>query len=296
MMMNLRSSYCLWGFALLLTPGVYLPGMMVGSVAWAGERVEAKLMVEDVLALPGANLQLKSFLFREGLLGKRIGLGGENVEYFVQNRSIGKTMTGGDGKAVLEFVPRLRGNLTITTKVLDSPRVLDQEATGLLAVWEKRRPILIVDMVALLPTDTKVDSLRSVLPLNLVKNSFPEPHADATLELEKLGKFYYNLVYLYRSNSVPVEDVRAWLRKYELPMGIPMVVQTGPQALIAFLEQLKEDGWKNVSAGIGRTVEFAEIMVERRMDTVIIQEDDSDESFPRRAKIVNGWSKVRRHL
>ena len=270
--------------------------MLTGGMGLAEERIEAKLFVFDELALPGERLKLKAFLFKEGLLGKKIGLGGEKIEFFVQNRLIGKSMTGGDGKAYFEFVPRLRGNLTIKARVRESPRVVDQEATGLLAAWEKRRPILIIDLPALVSEQTKSAPLESLIPFNLQEDSFPPPHADAGPELEKLGKYYYNLIYLYRSNEVAAEVVGAWVKEHGLPTGISMVVPTGSKALIAFLEKLKKDGWENVSAGIGKSPEFANIFVERRIKTVIIQDRETKEKFPRRANIVQGWKKVRRYL
>ncbi|GJL52116.1 hypothetical protein [Candidatus Nitrospira salsa] len=267
----------------------------LGGLAY-GERIDANLLVEDVLVLPGKPTQLKAFLFRDGLLGKRIGLGGENIDFFVQKRLMGQAMTGGDGYAYLEYTPRLRGNLTVKAQVRESPRVSDQQATGLLAVWERRRPILLVDLGALLPPDAQGAMGKSFIQLPLGRNLLPEPEMDATFELEKLGEFYYNLVYVYRSSVESNEVVRSWLRKHRFPAGIPMMVQPGPKAFIAFLEKLDEDGWENVSAGIGRTVEFAEVLVERRIQTVIIQETDSKKTFPRRANIVTGWKKVRRHL
>ena len=294
--MNHKKSYMNWRWVFSLTVVVLAPWILTGEMVLADERVDANLLVYDELSLPGERMQLKAFLFQEGLLGKRIGLGGENVEFFVQDRSIGKTMTGGDGKAYLEFVPRLRGNLTIKAQVRGSPRVTDQEGTGLLAAWEKRRPILLVDLAALLPAETKSNPLHSLIPLNVAKESFSAPHSDAAPELEKLGKYYYNLVYLFRSNGVTSEVVGAWIKKHALPAGISMVVQTGQKALIAFLEKMKEDGWENVTAGIGKTAEFANVLVERRIQTVIIQNSETDEKFPRRANIVSDWKKVRRHL
>lgn len=294
--MNHKKSYMNWRWVLSWSVVVLASWILNGQVVLAGERVDANLLVYDELVLPGERMKLKAFLYKEGLLGKPIGLGGENVEFFVQNRLIGKSMTGGDGKAYLEFVPRLRGNLTIKARVRESPRVVDQEATGLLAAWEKRRPILLIDLVALLSDQAKSGPLQSLVPLNLQEESFAPPHADAGPELEKLGKFYYNLIYLHRSNKMAAEEVGAWVKKHELPTGISVVVPTGSKALIAFLEKLKKDGWENVTAGIGKTPEFANILVERRIQTVIIQDGETKENFPRRANIVNDWKKVRRHL
>ncbi|MCA9473694.1 MAG: hypothetical protein MRJ96_16090 [Nitrospirales bacterium] len=275
---------------------IALAWLASSSVGLAEERVDAKLFVQDVLALPGKPMQLQAFLYKEGLLGKRIGLGGENIEFFVQNRLIGQSMTGGDGKAYLEFVPRLRGNLIVKAKVKGSPRMSDQEAEGLLAAWEKRRPILLVDLMSLLPPPKSGETLQTLWQSTLGEDHFPAPERDASSELEKLGEFYYNIIYLHRTNDGTSEAVSNWLKKHQFPVGVPIVVKLGAEAFVAFLDTLKADGWENVQAGIGRTVEFAEVLVERRVETVIIQESESKETYPRRAKIVRSWNKVRRYL
>jgi hypothetical protein len=59
---------------------------------------------------------------------------------------------------------------------------------------------------------------------------------------------------------------------------------------------LKEEGWENISGGIGQTADFAEALVKNRLQTIILPRPDTDERFPRRAIILNDWSRVRRHL
>ncbi|GJL66232.1 MAG: hypothetical protein NPIRA05_12030 [Nitrospirales bacterium] len=296
-MVNLTENFNSTLRIVLLVAGMLLPwSAAAGGLAYGEERIDASLLVEDMLVLPGTPTPLKAFLFRDDSEGKRIGLSGEKIDFFVQKRLLGQAVTGEDGYASLEYTPRLRGNLTVKAQVRESPRVSMQEATGLLAVWERRRPILLVDLGALLPPDAQGALEKSFIQSPLRNDLLPEPEMGATFELEKLGEFYYNLVYVYRANIESNEVVRSWLRKHRFPAGIPMVVQPGPKAFITFLEKLNEDGWENVSAGIGRTVEFAEVLVERRIQTVIIQEADSEKTFPRRANIVTGWKKVRRYL
>jgi hypothetical protein len=62
------------------------------------------------------------------------------------------------------------------------------------------------------------------------------------------------------------------------------------------LRTLKEEGWENVSGGIGQTGDFAETLVKNRLQAIILPRPDSDERFPRRAIILNDWSRVRRYL
>ena len=274
-----------------------LYGDSLGQITFAADRMQASLEVEDVLTLPGERVQLKAFLSGQDIQDQNVGVGNEDVEFFIQNRSIGQAKTGSDGTATFEFVPRVRGNLTIKVQVHGSSQVVDQEAVGLLASWEKRRPILIVDLVSLFPQNAGIPSPSgSLSPGTLGEAILADPNPNALHELEKLGKFYYNLVYLSRSPEASVKTVRNWLHQHQFPLGIPMAIQPGSKSLITFIEKLQTDGWVNVESGIGRSAEFAEVLLERRIQTVIIQETETDEKFPRRANIVNDWTKVRRYL
>jgi hypothetical protein len=62
------------------------------------------------------------------------------------------------------------------------------------------------------------------------------------------------------------------------------------------LQSLKEEGWENVSGGIGRTADFAEVLLKNRLQTIILPSPDNQERFPRRAIVLNDWARVRRHL
>ncbi len=286
-----------WPINVLLIAMVCLSGLSFGQLVIAAERIKANLEVEDLLTLPGERVQLKAFLFSLGLPDEKQGIGDEEVEFFIQNRSIGNSKTSSEGIATIEFVPRVRGNLTIKVRIRGSSKVADLEAMGLLASWEKRRPILIVDLVSLLPSNVSTLSSAPSSPLATVGESIlADPNTNALHELEKLGKFYYNLVYLSRSKADSVKVLRKWLHEHQFPLGVPMAIPPGSKSLINFIEKLQTDGWENLESGIGRSTEFAEVLLERRIQTVIIQETETDKKFPRRAKIVNGWPKVRRHL
>ena len=214
----------------------------------AADKAKSQLIVSDMLTTPGKPVKLQANVFEKGLLGRKTGLGGESLEFLVQGKVVGTTMTGGDGKAYLEYTPRMRGNLAITVRLSESPRVLKAEGTGLLASWERRKPILLVDLTAILKeTDTPPSSLPS-LPINLTGN-LGEAQIEAIGELEKLGKFYYNLIYLHRSEVGDADALQQWIQTNQFPPGFPKIIPAGRQALSDWVTQLKESGWENVTGG-----------------------------------------------
>jgi len=74
------------------------------------------------------------------------------------------------------------------------------------------------------------------------------------------------------------------------------ILPNQPSGLAELLVTLKREGWENVSAGIGETADFANVLVQNRVQAVIIKKPETTETFPRRTIVLNDWSRVRRHL
>jgi hypothetical protein len=262
----------------------------------AADKAKPSVLVSDVLTNPGEPVQLQARVFEESLLGREIGLGGETLEFLVEKQVVGSTMTGGDGRAFLEYAPRMRGNFTITVRVPESPRVLSAEGKGLLASWERKKPILLIDLVAVMQEKSNPELPLPSFPINFSPTVLGEADNDAPNELEKLGRFYYNLVYLFRSEAGDKKTLQEWIRTHQFPSGFPKIIPSGRQALEELIVQLEQDGWANVTGGIGRTAEFAEVLVEHRLKAVILHDPEDKEGFPRRAILVDSWKRVRKHL
>ena len=93
-----------------------------------------------------------------------------------------------------------------------------------------------------------------------------------------------------------LEAIQVWLRTQQFPPGMIRTLPNTDMALAELLEGLKAEGWENISGGIGRTADFAEVLLKNRLKTIILPLPDKDEKFPRRAIVLNDWSRVRRHL
>ncbi|NKB82473.1 MAG: hypothetical protein GKS05_11415 [Nitrospirales bacterium] len=275
--------------ALMLVGGT----MCVGS-SYAADKVQATLLVPDVLVFPGKPTSLKARLVRSGVLS-HIGLGGENVVFMVGPKTVGTALTGGDGRAFLEYRRHMSGTLDVVVSLEKSPRVEATEQRGVLAVWERRRPILLVDLDALMPVGESSRFSLSTLSLAL-GGDLPTPIPEAASELEKLARFYYNVIYLARQEGQGVPVIREWLHMHEFPLGLTRTIGPGSTALKAFIDQLKEDGWDNLDAAIGRTLDFAQVLVKDRIRTVILEQPNQKEKFPRRTKLAKTWKTVRKHL
>ncbi len=269
-------------------------GCGVGAVSSAADKVAGKLVVKDILTMPGKPVMLEARLVEPGILRDRL-LGGIPLEFFVGGVKVGSPMTGGDGRARQEFTTRMRGNQVIRVRVAENTRVQETEATGNLASWERRKPILFVELAALVEEGTVPVGLPA-LPLQLGMTSLPAPLQGAAKNLAKLTQYYFNVVYLSRTGSVDLESVREWLQEHEFPQGVPRILKPGKDALVATVEEFKEGAFPNIKGGIGRTRDFAETFAEQRIKVVILSADGEDRDYPRKTHWAKDWLEVRKEI
>ncbi len=253
-----------------------------------------ELYVTDALTFPGKPVVLQARLTEEASEGEQ-GLAEEAVEFFLQGLAIGTATTDAQGWAKLEFAPKMRGNLALRARWATEAKADVVEGKGVILSWERRRPLLLIDLAVLVEGELESEPPPSEL--------FPDPGlvlgkpADAApAELKKLAEFYYNLVYVDRTGKGRLEAIQVWLRTQLFPPGMIRTLPKTDTALEELLGGLQTEGWENVSGGIGRTADFAEVLGKNRLKTIILPLPGKDERFPRRAIVLNDWSRVRRHL
>ncbi|PJA78587.1 MAG: hypothetical protein CO149_03210 [Nitrospirae bacterium CG_4_9_14_3_um_filter_51_5] len=254
----------------------------------------ADLSVTDGLTSPGKPIQLQARLTNPEADGE-IGLPDQALEFIVHGRTVGQANTDAKGWARLDFVPSMRGNLSIVVKVVTPSKAEAIEGKGVLLSWERRRPILLIDLAVVVAGELVTDPP----PSELYQDPglmLGDAHPAAAVELGKLAEFYYNLVYLDLTGRGHLEDIQDWLRHHQFPPGMIRILPKAPTALTELIHDLKTEGWEKVSGGIGRTPDFAEVLVQNRLQTVILPLPQTQGHFPRRAIVLNDWSRVRRHL
>jgi len=131
--MNKQIAYCKKRFRvapgfIAASLGVLLCVCSFSPLFAADEKTTGRLIVDDVLARPGKPAMLKARLVQDGLLGVT-GLGGETIRFVVMGQHVGTALTGGDGRAFLEYKTQMRGNHPIVGEVDTShpiPRTLQE--------------------------------------------------------------------------------------------------------------------------------------------------------------------------
>ena len=283
---------CQWSAALLLV----ILWSSAEADAWAASKITGVLTVKDALTVPNRPARLEARLVRQGLIGDT-GLGGESLQMDIDGKTVATAMTGGDGRAYFEYTPKMRGNVIVGVTLPDSPRVEASRASGLLAVWEHRKPILVVEATALV--DRQPESPIPAVPFGTSVDLEFKPAADAAVELARLAQFYYNVMYVASNEGVfggaSGGRFRQWLEQNRFPTGLIVHETISAEGLGARLDELKKEGWTAIKNGIGRTPAFAAVLLERRVEPVLVPEPAKGE-LPRKAKTAKDWKDVRKKL
>ncbi len=267
------------------------------SLTFAAGKVPATVLVGDSLGSPNQAMTVEARLTSQGPVVRQ-GLGGEPLELVVYGKVAATALTREDGTASFPFIPKAQGVVPVQVRVGESLRVAPAEGLGHLAIWERRNPIVAVELAALM----EVPPAKNTSPQgSSVSESDGTPMPDAADELGKLTQFYYRVMYVVPSASFggdsfqASESSREWLQRHKFPSGYVLVLPAGEQAFGAKIDELHAAGWKTVKAGVGRTKAFAEAFLQRRLDAVLVPEPAKGDA-PRKAKIAKTWKEVRKKL
>jgi hypothetical protein len=267
------------------------------TILSAAEKIPGTLTVHDSLTSPNQPATIEATLTWKGLLTET-GLGGEPIELLIASNVVATAMTGGDGRAFLSYTPKAKGTVPFTVRVGITPRVAVIEAGANLSVWERRNPIMAVEMASLME-DTVEQGPTVTLPGKETEGRRPMP--DAANELGKLTQFYYNVLYVVTqdkamgTNDQVNAQARQWLKDQKFPVGHILVLPSDPEAFGAKLDEMHAAGWKTLKIGVGRTKEFAEAFLQRRLEAVMVPEPAKGEA-PRKAKVAKEWKDVRKRM
>ena len=257
--------------------------LTVTARLFGAEPVSGILTVHDSLTSPNQPATIEATLTKKGL-PTGTGLGGEPIELLIAGNVVATATTGGDGRAVLSYTPKANGALPFTVRVGTTSSLAGVEAGANLIVWERRGPMMAVEMTALME-----DSVSR------------RPMPDAAEELAKLTQFYYNVLYVVTQDKTVAaydqvnEQARQWLKEQKFPVGHILVLPAGPEGFGAKLDELHAAGWKTLKVGVGRTKVFAEAFLQRRLGAVMVPEPAKGEA-PRKAKVAKEWKDVRKKM
>lgn len=155
----------------------------------------ADVAVPDALALKGSPVMLKAVT-----KGRFFKKGGEVVRFYLNDRLLGRTLSGGDGAAYMEYLPSRTGLYRVKASSGDS------EDEGLLLCLKKGDSLVFVDVVGALmegvfsarPRGGSTDAVRNIM----------KKHPVLYLKTQILGAEH--LKRWLRENGFPEAPVLEW--------------------------------------------------------------------------------------
>ncbi|MEQ1845195.1 MAG: hypothetical protein ABL983_06405, partial [Nitrospira sp.] len=220
------------------------------SLLIAAEKRPAAILVRDALTAPGQPATVEAKLISKRLM-LIAALGGEPLELVVDGKVVATALTGGDGRAFFTYTPKAQGLTPVHVRIGNSPRVEQAEGQANLAVWEKRQPILMIELSSLIeePLPSRVPSI------GIAPESERTPMAEVADELGKLTQFYYRVIYVV---TLPVggdgfqksAEARDWLKRHKLPTGYVLALPADANALGAKIDEFHVAGWKTIKTGV----------------------------------------------
>ena len=263
------------------------------DLLFAAEKSSAAIFVKDALTTPGQPATVEAKLVSKHLV-LIAALGGEPLELVVDGKVVAEALTGWDGRAFLTFTPKAQGLVSVQVRVGKSPRVDQAEGQANLVVWEKRQPILVIELSSLReqPAPSRVPSVGATI------ESERKPLADAVEELAKLTQFYYRVIYVVegRDGFQRSAEAREWLKNHKFPTGSLLALPViDVNTMGTKIDELHAAGWRTVKVGVGRSKAFAEAFLQRRLEAIMVPEPSKGE-VPRKAKVAKDWKEVRKKL
>jgi hypothetical protein len=260
-------------------------------MASSNEKQSGVLVAYDVMAASGHSINLIADLLEERFFTPA-PLGGEVLFFEHENRLLGRTLTGGDGRAMVPFVPRAMGRVTLTVRLGESRRVTAQETTAGIFVWDRKRPIVIVSMRALVSAPRRPDL---GLPLPRAGSTLQNLDGGAVQALMALVKRAH-LIYVTASDRLELSEVRQWADRNRLPAGPVFPLKPGPMSLPHELERWRREGWTNIKGGLVGTADEAKALVGKKLKAVVPPNASPQEKWPDEAVALKAWSDMDRQF
>lgn len=271
--------------------------ILIPLLSWAEEK-KVNLIFHDQIVKPDEKVYLMAKL-RKGLISVKPEISGERVEFFykmqdarrkiedVNPKSLGITLTGIDGTAVKEIPPLKTGFHRFSAKLADTKRYSAEESHGLIACWNPKRPIIVVDIDGTVSETDKSELLFKK------KDKDSKPLKDAPDVLRRLSKSY-NIIFLTHRNELLLNKTREWLKEHKFPPAPVFTLKLGEDPLMPGeykdekLKEWKKEGW-NLKIGIGDKGHDAEAYLENKMKAIMIGDEDDLPDGTIRAK---DWKEI----
>lgn len=265
-----------------------VPLLFSVNVVSAGS--SASIIAFDQITQPNQPVRLAVRLVTGGLSLVHLPISGERIEFMLKNRSLGQTLSGGDGVAVISFVPPTPGLYGVTVRMIENPRYEADAAELYVACRKASVPILFVTL-----SSVRTPSEPPSISFNPTSTSDAMP--EAVEVLSRLSK-RYQLLYYENGDEAVIPGTKDWLIHRDFPPAplyvwpMPNEAERRTDRIVDRLQEIRDAGWTNLSGWITRSPEDVEAITSLKIKAVVMAEEDDDNDTPEGAKKVTGWKAV----
>lgn len=211
------------------------------------------IVVHDSVTPVGKEIMLKA-----KVKGKLFSKGGEMVEFFVNGKSIGKSLSGGDGLALKQFVPSVSGLYKIKAK---SDK---DEGNGVLLSLKRGSEIVFIDVEG-----------------SLIEKFSDKPKLGSNKVIRTMQRKFF-MVLIHTTGFLNTRSIKGWLVKNEFP-ELPVI----PWKQGSVFSEIQEEGFR-VKAVIGNPDVITSAKEYKPLAFSFEETED--------AIVVKGWEEIREKL
>ncbi len=241
----------------------------------ADDNKSALLIAPDQIGSPGEKIYLKVKLMAKSAFFPK-PISGERIEFIVDGNPIGVSLTGGDGVAVREFIPKREGIYKINLRLTGKSGYSADEANMIVACWRRTISIILIDINTLSSEGFKK----------------PDPAPDAKEVLARISK--RNKIILYASDqNQGLSEMRIWLINHafsETP-----IFSWQQDKIDEEVNNLISRGWRP-KFGIGSSMKDIKAFSEANITPIIFlrDKDEIEEDLPENTKKARDWKEIER--
>lgn len=252
--------------------------IFINGTVFAKGKKNAVFIAPDLVASPKDKVLIKVKLKTKGPFIST-PISGERIEFIVDGKSIGISLSGGDGVAVREFIPRNEVVYKVRARLDERSRYSADDADMIVASWKKGRPIILIDLNTLIDKGSKGEDS-------------PDPAPNALEAVERFSKAYKIILYAIDQDE-PLSKRKNWLMKHSFPR-LPLLSWRSAD-LDEEIEGLIGYGWR-LKFGVGDSSRDVRVFSKEKIIPIILINDDDkrDEDLPEDTEKVKGWREIER--
>lgn len=241
----------------------------------AEDNKSALFIAPDQIGSPGERIFLNVKLMAKSAFFPK-PISGEKIEFIVDGNPIGVSLTGGDGVAVREFIPKRDGIYKITLRLTGKSGYSADEANMIVACWKRTISIILIDINTLSSKGFKK----------------PDPAPDAKEVLEKISKGYKIILYASDKDQ-DLSKMRRWLKDHSFPETPIFSWQQGKTD--EEVNNLISRGWR-LKFGIGSSMKDIKAFSEEHITPIIFlrDKDEIEEDLPGNTEKTGSWKEIER--